>query len=173
AGAGPPRRSGEATGLGPSGGVAGAGPPGGTTGLRPPGGEAGTESPGTTVGSESTGMTTGTGSDIGSSGWTAGHRVIWQGSGLRVNRHDSEHTGVIRYRIVWLDSGQSGHQASGHLARQRAHRIRYRIIWINSGHRVNWPNRIVRLDQFIMLGRGIRPSRGFRPSRGIRPSRGF
>ncbi|CAI9609516.1 unnamed protein product [Staurois parvus] len=27
------------------------------------------------------------------------------------------------------------------------HWIRYRIIWINSGHRVNWPNRIVGLDQ--------------------------
>ncbi|CAI9617931.1 unnamed protein product, partial [Staurois parvus] len=83
--------------------------------------------------------------------WLASvHRVIWQGSGHRVTRH----------WIVWLDSGASGHQASGHLARQRAprhlarqwapshqvrqralsqlarqseHRIRYRIIWINSG----------------------------------------
>ncbi|CAI9610741.1 unnamed protein product, partial [Staurois parvus] len=35
------------------------------------------------------------------------HRVIWQGSGLRVNRHDSGHR-VIRYRIVWLDSGHFG-----------------------------------------------------------------
>ncbi|CAI9542930.1 unnamed protein product [Staurois parvus] len=100
-------------------------------------------------------MTAGTGSNIGSSDWTAGgghrvtrhqviwldseHRVIWQGSGLRVNRHDSGHR-VIRYRIVWLDSGHrvtrqaagtdSGHwydrghwvshQASGHQARQWA-----------------------------------------------------
>ncbi|CAI9583784.1 unnamed protein product, partial [Staurois parvus] len=82
-------------------------------------------------------MTAGTGSDIGSSDWTAGigspgirsfgstagHRVIWQGSGLRVNRHDSGHR-VIRYRIVWLDSG---------------HRvIRHQVIWLASGHRVIW-----------------------------------
>ncbi|CAI9547861.1 unnamed protein product, partial [Staurois parvus] len=38
------------------------------------------------------------------------------------------------------------------LARQRAP-DQVRIIWINSGHRVNWPNRIIRLDQFIMLER--------------------
>ncbi|CAI9587284.1 unnamed protein product, partial [Staurois parvus] len=49
----------------------------------------GTASSGKAVGSESTGMTAGTGSDIGSSDWTA---------------------------------GTLGHQASGHLARQRAPR---------------------------------------------------
>ncbi|CAI9600266.1 unnamed protein product, partial [Staurois parvus] len=32
---------------------------------------------------------------------------------------------------------------------------RYRIVWLDSGHRVNWPNRIIRLDQFIRLGRNI------------------
>ncbi|CAI9593773.1 unnamed protein product, partial [Staurois parvus] len=78
----------------------------------------------------------------------SGHRVIWQGSGLRVNRHDSEHR-VIRYHgFVWLDSAASGHQASGHLARQRAPDQRASSVGL-----VNWPNRIVRLDQFIMLGR--------------------
>ncbi|CAI9604493.1 unnamed protein product [Staurois parvus] len=58
---------------------------------------------------------------IRSFGSTAGNALIWQGSGLRVNRHDSGHR-VIRYRIVWLDSRASGHQASGHLACQRAPR---------------------------------------------------
>ncbi|CAI9614954.1 unnamed protein product [Staurois parvus] len=101
-------------------------------------------------------MTAGTGSDIGSSDRTAasghqasshlarqraprhlarhGHRVIWQGSGLRVNRHDSGHR-VIRYRIVWLDSG---------------HRvIRHQVIWLASGHRVIWQgsgHRVTRYD---------------------------
>ncbi|CAI9571942.1 unnamed protein product, partial [Staurois parvus] len=86
--------------------------------------------------SQSTGMTRGTGSDIGSADWTAGIgspgiRSIWLDSGhrtssgarqwLRVNRHDSGHgssgTGwpLARQRA-------SGHQASGHLARQRAPR---------------------------------------------------
>ncbi|CAI9610393.1 unnamed protein product, partial [Staurois parvus] len=91
---------------------------------------------------------------------------------VRVNRHDSGHR-VIRYRIVWLDSGHrvtrydSGHWvtrhqviwlASGHrvIWQGSGHRVtRYRIIWINSRHRVNWPNRIVGLDQFIMLSSGI------------------
>ncbi|CAI9591834.1 unnamed protein product [Staurois parvus] len=68
---------------------------------------------------------------------------------LRVNRHDSEHR-VIRYRIVWLDSG---HRVTRHqvIWLDSGHGSGTRIIWINSGHRVNWPNRIVRLDQFIML----------------------
>ncbi|CAI9589241.1 unnamed protein product [Staurois parvus] len=118
-------------------------------------------------------MTAGTGSDIGSfwldSGhrvtrhqviWLdSGHRVIWQGSGLRVNRHDSEHR-VIRYRIVWLEQRASGHQAIRSFGSTAGTGSGYRIIWINSGHRVNWPNRIVRLDQFIMLGRGIRLNAG-------------
>ncbi|CAI9534731.1 unnamed protein product, partial [Staurois parvus] len=41
-------------------------------------------SSGKAVGSESTGMTAGTGSDIGSSDWTAGHRVT-------------------RHQVIWLD----------------------------------------------------------------------
>ncbi|CAI9598922.1 unnamed protein product, partial [Staurois parvus] len=101
----------------------------GSPGIRSFGSTAGTASSGKAVGSESTGMTAGTGSDIESSDWTAGigspgirsfgsttaHRVIWQGSGLRVNRHDSGHR-VIRYRIVWLDSG---------------HRVtRHQVIWL-------------------------------------------
>ncbi|CAI9537291.1 unnamed protein product, partial [Staurois parvus] len=31
--------------------------------------------------------------------------------------------------------------------------------WRNSGHRVVWHNRIIRLDQFIRLGRNIRGTR--------------
>ncbi|CAI9545865.1 unnamed protein product, partial [Staurois parvus] len=109
----------------------------------------------------------------------SGHRVIWQGSGLRINRHDSGHR-VIRYRIVWLDSGHwvtrhqraLGHQASGHLACQPGGTASSgKAVGTESpgtgssldqqrastaGSRVNWPNRIIRLDQFIMLGRGIR-----------------
>ncbi|CAI9552932.1 unnamed protein product, partial [Staurois parvus] len=71
-------------------------------------------------------MTAGTGSDIGSSGWTAGigspgirsfgstagTASIWQGSGLRVNWYDRGHW--VRHWIVWLDSGKLGHQASCH-----------------------------------------------------------
>ncbi|CAI9547656.1 unnamed protein product, partial [Staurois parvus] len=107
----------------------------------------------------------------------SGHRVVWQDSGLRVNRHDSGHR-VIRHRIVWLDSGHrvtrydSGHWgtrhqviwlASGaprHLARQWAPGHQVPDHWINSGHRVKWPNRIVGLDQFIMLSSGIRLNAG-------------
>ncbi|CAI9556061.1 unnamed protein product, partial [Staurois parvus] len=47
-------------------------------------------------------------------------------------------------RVIGTDSGQPDQG--------------YRIIWINSGASSQRPNRIVRLDQFIMLGRGIRPS---------------
>ncbi|CAI9583921.1 unnamed protein product, partial [Staurois parvus] len=79
-------------------------------------------------------MTAGTGSDIGSSGWTAGigspgisrHRVIWRwivwlDSGHRITRHDRGHW-VIRHWIVWLDSGHrvtrydSGHWVTRHQA---------------------------------------------------------
>ncbi|CAI9554484.1 unnamed protein product [Staurois parvus] len=95
-------------------------------------------------------MTAGTGSDIGSSDWTlegigspgirsfgstAGYRVIWQGSGLRVNRHDSSGHRVTRHWIVWLDSG---------------HRVtRHQVIWLASGHRVIWQgsgHRVTRYD---------------------------
>ncbi|CAI9586552.1 unnamed protein product, partial [Staurois parvus] len=70
--------------------------------------------------------------------------VIWQGSGLRINRHDSGHR-VIRYRIVWLDSGHwvTRHQviwlASGHrvIWQGSGHRVtRHWIVWLDSGHRV-------------------------------------
>ncbi|CAI9562444.1 unnamed protein product [Staurois parvus] len=95
---------------------------------------AGTESPGTTVGSESTGMTAGTGSDIGSSGWTAGigspgirsfgstagTASSGKGSGLRVNWYDRGHWGQTLDRLTRQRA--SGHQASSHLARQRAPR---------------------------------------------------
>ncbi|CAI9597068.1 unnamed protein product, partial [Staurois parvus] len=75
--------------------------------------------------------TAGTGSDIGSSDWTAGIgspgiRSFGSTAGTAssgkavvsdVNRHDSGHR-VIRYRIVWLDSG---------------HRvIRHQVIWLAS-----------------------------------------
>ncbi|CAI9602195.1 unnamed protein product, partial [Staurois parvus] len=105
-------------------------------------------------------MTAGTGSDIGSSGWTAGigspgirsfgstagaphhlarhgHRVIWQGSGLRINRHDSGHR-VIRYRIVWLDSG---HWVT-----------RHQVIWLASGHRVIWQGSGHRVTRHWIVG---------------------
>ncbi|CAI9608322.1 unnamed protein product, partial [Staurois parvus] len=103
-------------------------------------------------------MTAGTGSDIGSSGWTAGigspgirsfgldsgHRVIWQGSGLRVNWYwivwlDSGHW-VTRHQVIWLDSGHrviwqgSGLRVNRHDSEHRV--IRYRIVWLDSGHRV-------------------------------------
>ncbi|CAI9565174.1 unnamed protein product, partial [Staurois parvus] len=68
-----PRRSGGAadrtprhdSGLRPQTGI-------GSPGIKSFGSTAGTASSGKAVGSESTGMTAGTGSDIGSSGWTAG-----------------------------------------------------------------------------------------------------
>ncbi|CAI9620977.1 unnamed protein product [Staurois parvus] len=100
-------------------------------------------------------MTAGTGSP-----GISRHRVIWRwivwlDSGHRVTRHDSGHW-VIRHWIVWLDSG---HRVTRYDSGHRV--IKYRIVWINSGHRVNWPNRIIRLDQFIRLGsrlnRGVRP----------------
>ncbi|CAI9546116.1 unnamed protein product, partial [Staurois parvus] len=48
----------------------------------------------------------------------SGHRVIWQGSVLRVNWYDR---GALGQTLDHL-AGQraSGHQASGHLAQQRA-----------------------------------------------------
>ncbi|CAI9617933.1 unnamed protein product, partial [Staurois parvus] len=59
----------------------------------------------------------------------------------------------------WAPSHQVRQRALSQLARQSEHRIRYRIIWINSGGiESTGPNRIIRLDQFIMLGRGFRPS---------------
>ncbi|CAI9604118.1 unnamed protein product [Staurois parvus] len=84
----------------------------GSPGIKSFGSTASTASSGKAVGSESTGMTAGTGADIESSGWTAGigspgirsfgsttgHRVIWQGSGLRVNWYDRGHW--VRHWIV-------------------------------------------------------------------------
>ncbi|CAI9621306.1 unnamed protein product [Staurois parvus] len=48
----------------------------------------------------------------------SGHRVIWQGSGLQVNWYEPRALGQTLDRLT----GQRalGHQASGHLARQRA-----------------------------------------------------
>ncbi|CAI9624941.1 unnamed protein product [Staurois parvus] len=66
-------------------------------------------------------------------GYDSGHRVIWQGSGLRSQQaYDSEHR-VIRYQgLSGSTAGISGHQASGHLARHSGHRIRYTgSFWIN------------------------------------------
>ncbi|CAI9533264.1 unnamed protein product, partial [Staurois parvus] len=80
-------------------------------------------------------------------------RVIWQGSGLRVNWYMTAGHWV-RHWIVLAGQRALGHQASGHLARQRAPRhlarqwarvnrhgdsehrvIRYWIVWVDSGHR--------------------------------------
>ncbi|CAI9601374.1 unnamed protein product [Staurois parvus] len=65
--------------------------------------------------------------------------------------------------------------STGHLARQRAPESGTgSSSGSTAGIESNWPNRIVRLDQFIMLGRGIRLNAasgrrvvGFRPSRGL------
>ncbi|CAI9536913.1 unnamed protein product, partial [Staurois parvus] len=96
---------------------------------------------------------------IGSSGSTAGIGFTSMTAG----------TGQTRHQVIWLPAGTASsgkawapglrQRALSQLARQKKQRalIRYRIIWINSGHRVNWPNRIVGLDQ---LRRGIRPERG-------------
>ncbi|CAI9542956.1 unnamed protein product [Staurois parvus] len=89
-------------------------------------------------------MTAGTGSNSGSSGWTAGigspgHLARQRGTassgkaraprhlarqwGSESNRHDSGHR-VTRHWIAWLDSG---------------HRVtRHQVIWLASGHRVIW-----------------------------------
>ncbi|CAI9594859.1 unnamed protein product, partial [Staurois parvus] len=103
---------------------------------------AGTASSGKAVGSESTGMkprALGQTLDRLAGQRASGHqasghlarqrgtRVIWQGSGLRVNWHDRGHW--VRHWIVWLDSGHwvTRHQviwldsrAPRHLARQWA-----------------------------------------------------
>ncbi|CAI9565596.1 unnamed protein product, partial [Staurois parvus] len=99
-------------------------------------------------------MTAGTGSDIGSSDWTAGtgspgisghrvtrydsghwvarHQVIWQGSGHRVTRH----------WIVWLDSGHRvTRYDSGHWV------TRHQVIWLASGHRVIWQGSELRVNR--------------------------
>ncbi|CAI9552425.1 unnamed protein product, partial [Staurois parvus] len=97
------------------------------------------------------------GSPSATSGKTSGHPQ--SSGGTRAGTESSASDCLARQRA-------SGHQASGHLACQRAPRhlarqwapghqydsralsqlarqrapvIRYRIIWINSGHRVNWP----------------------------------
>ncbi|CAI9539773.1 unnamed protein product, partial [Staurois parvus] len=86
-----------------------------TAGIGSFGSTAGTASSGKAVGSESTGMTAGNWVRhwivwLDSGHWVtrhqviwldSGHRVIWQGSGLRVNRPTVSHR-VIRYRIFWL-----------------------------------------------------------------------
>ncbi|CAI9560100.1 unnamed protein product, partial [Staurois parvus] len=129
---------------------------------------------GKAVGSESTGIgssdwTAGIGSlGIRSFGSTAGTAVIWQGSGLRVNRHDRS-TGSSGTGFVWLDSGHrvtrydSGHwvtRSSGHLARQRApdqvpdHLDQQRA---SSHTGLIGSSGWIRL---IMLGRGIRLNAG-------------
>ncbi|CAI9574232.1 unnamed protein product, partial [Staurois parvus] len=123
------------------------------------------------VGSEwSTGMTAGTGSDIGSSGWTAGTgspgirsfgstagtASSGKAVGSEVNRHDSEAPGhqvpdcLARQRA-------SGHQASRSFGSTAGTGSGTGSSGSTAGHRVNWPNRIVRLDhRSSMLGRGIR-----------------
>ncbi|CAI9541989.1 unnamed protein product, partial [Staurois parvus] len=98
-----------------------------------------------------------------------GHRVIWQGSGSESTRH-TVGTWVIRYRIVWLDSGGIGSpgmtagtgstQASGHfwLASGTAfiwqgsvHRVHQAlIVWLDSGHSVT------RYDSGHWVNPGIR-----------------
>ncbi|CAI9536723.1 unnamed protein product, partial [Staurois parvus] len=106
----------------------------GSPGIKSFGSTASTASSGKAVGSESTGMTAGTGADIESSGWTAGigspgirsfgstagtassgKAVVSESTGTTVGTGSSGTDCLARQRA-------SGHQASGHLACQRAPR---------------------------------------------------
>ncbi|CAI9616245.1 unnamed protein product, partial [Staurois parvus] len=125
--------------------------------VSPGPGEGGHRSPGTTVGSESTGMTAGTGSDIGSSDWTAGigspgirsfgstastassgKAVVSESTGMTAGTGADIESSGWTAGIGWLDSGHrviwlaSGHrvvwQGSGHRV------TRHWIVWLDSGH---------------------------------------
>ncbi|CAI9610606.1 unnamed protein product, partial [Staurois parvus] len=66
---------------------------------------------------------------IKSFGSTARHRVIWQGSGLRVNRHDSGHRWSSGIGLSGLDSGHrvtrydSGHGSPESFGSNSGHRV--------------------------------------------------
>ncbi|CAI9589811.1 unnamed protein product, partial [Staurois parvus] len=88
------------TGIGPPGGAAGIGPPGGAAGARPP-----------RWSDRSRALRrSGRAPDPQAKRRAPSHQA--HDSGLRVNGHDRWHW--VRHWIVWLDSGASGHQASGY-----------------------------------------------------------
>ncbi|CAI9589579.1 unnamed protein product, partial [Staurois parvus] len=99
---------------------------------------------------------------------TDGHRVIWQGSGLRVNWYDRGHwvrqigssgwtagTGspgirsfglTAGHRVIWQGSGLR--TVNRHDSEHRV--IRYRIVWSGStaGHRVIWQGSGLRVNWY-------------------------